>query len=59
MLKLYQTRPALHTTKKSPGFCITCGEIATTEALFKLQGAMIIQRYMTSVCQARGTDDSY
>ena len=36
MLMPYQTRPALHTTKKSPGFCITCGKIATTEALFKL-----------------------
>ena len=45
MLRPYQTRPALHTTKKSPGFCITCGGIATTEALFKLEGAMIIQRY--------------
>jgi hypothetical protein len=45
MLTPYQTRPALHTTKKSSGFCITCGKIATTEALFKLDGAMIIQRY--------------
>ncbi len=45
MLRPYQTRPALHTTKKSSGFCITCGEIATTEALFKLEGAMIVQRY--------------
>ena len=45
MLMPYQTRPAAHTTKKSPGFCITCGEIATTEALFKLEGAMIVQRY--------------
>jgi hypothetical protein len=45
MVRPFQTRPALHSTKKSPGFCITCGEIATTEALFKLEGAMIIQRY--------------
>ncbi|MFL6422274.1 MAG: hypothetical protein ACJ71D_07280 [Nitrososphaera sp.] len=45
MLKPYQTRPALNTTKKSAGFCIICGEIATTEALFKLEGATIIQRY--------------
>ncbi|MFL6338665.1 MAG: hypothetical protein ACJ718_06115 [Nitrososphaeraceae archaeon] len=45
MLKPYQTRPALNTTKKPAGFCIICGEIATTEALFKLEGATIIQRY--------------
>jgi hypothetical protein len=45
MLRPYQTRPASHTTKKSQGFCITCGEMATTEALFKLEGAMIVQRY--------------
>jgi hypothetical protein len=41
----YLTRSALHTTKNSTGFCITCGKIATTEALFKLDGATIIQRY--------------
>ncbi|HZB00095.1 MAG TPA: hypothetical protein VE308_03625, partial [Nitrososphaera sp.] len=45
LLKPYQTRPASHSTKKSQGFCIICGEMATTEALFKLEGAMIIQRY--------------
>jgi hypothetical protein len=45
MLRPHYTRPAFHPTKKSPGFCITCGGIATTEALFKLEGAMIIQRY--------------
>jgi hypothetical protein len=41
----YLTRSAIQTTKKSTGFCITCGKIATTEALFKLEGATIIQRY--------------
>jgi len=41
----YLTRSAIHTTKKSTGFCITCGKVATTEALFKLEGATIIQRY--------------
>jgi hypothetical protein len=45
MLKPYQTRPASHTTKKSTGFCINCGQMATIEALFKLEGAMIVQRY--------------
>jgi hypothetical protein len=42
----YIIRPAVvGATKKSSGFCITCAKIATTEALFKLEGAMIIQRY--------------
>jgi hypothetical protein len=45
MLRPYRTRSAIHTTKKSTGFCITCGKIATTEALFKLNGVTIIQRY--------------
>lgn len=43
--KPYQTRPALSSTKKAPGFCIVCGAAATTEALFRVQGAIIIQRY--------------
>ncbi len=34
-----------YTTKKSTGFSITCGKIAATEALFKMEGMTIIQRY--------------
>ena len=43
--KPFQTRPVLSSTKKAPGFCIVCGAPATTEALFKVVGAIIIQRY--------------
>ncbi|MGI0005728.1 MAG: hypothetical protein ACREAI_04880 [Nitrososphaera sp.] len=45
MKKPFQTRPTSLGTKKSPGFCVTCSAIATTEALFKLEDAIVIQRY--------------
>ncbi|HEU4822139.1 MAG TPA: hypothetical protein VFS97_01825 [Nitrososphaeraceae archaeon] len=45
MLIPYLTRSALHTTKKSTGFCITRGKITITEAFFKLEGATIVRRY--------------
>lgn len=44
-IRPYMTRPALSGTNKSPGYCIVCAGIATTEALFKLYGVVIIQRY--------------
>lgn len=45
VIKPYETRPASTGTKKASGFCIVCGKVATTEALFQLQDAVIIQRY--------------
>lgn len=45
VLKPFETRPARSSTKKASGFCVTCAAIATTEALFQLEGAVIIQRY--------------
>ena len=45
MVKPYETRPASSSTKKGPGFCIVCGKIATTEALFQLEDVVIIQRF--------------
>ena len=44
-MKPFETRPALHSTKKLPGFCIVCSAVATTEALFQLEDAQILQRY--------------
>lgn len=43
--KPFQTRPTSLGTKKSPGFCVTGSAVATTEALFKLEDAIVIQRY--------------
>ena len=45
MTKPYKTRAATVGTKGSTGFCVNCGAIATTEALFKVEGATVIQRY--------------
>ncbi|MGI0016599.1 MAG: hypothetical protein ACREBU_24515 [Nitrososphaera sp.] len=45
MVKPYLTRPAGIGTKKTVGFCIVCSAIATFEALFQLDEAVIIQRF--------------
>jgi hypothetical protein len=45
VMKPFETRPASVSTKKAPGFCIMCGKIATTEALFQLHEAQVIQRF--------------
>ena len=44
-MKPFETKPALSDPKKSPGFCVLCGEKATTQALFKLPDAIIVERY--------------
>jgi hypothetical protein len=45
VVKPYQTRPAVVATNKTPGFCITCSAVATTEALFKVEGVIMLRRY--------------
>ncbi len=42
MAKPFQTRPV---DPKKTGFCVLCGAQATTEALFKVPSASIIQKY--------------
>lgn len=32
-------------TKGGTGFCVVCAAVATTEALFKLEDAIVVQRY--------------
>lgn len=59
-IRPYQVRPALAGTKKSAGFCIICATVATTEALFQLDGAVIIQRYCdTCLSDAKYTTGSH
>lgn len=45
VVKPFQTRPASISTKKEPGFCVECSAIATTEALFKVAGVIMLRRY--------------
>ena len=44
-MKPSKTKPAQEDPKKSSGFCVLCGALATTQALFKITGAIIVQRY--------------
>jgi hypothetical protein len=55
MVKPFQTRSASNGTKKAPGFCITCSAVATTEALFQLEDAVVIQRF----CDKHIADANY
>ncbi|MEM3159963.1 MAG: hypothetical protein QXJ74_04185 [Nitrososphaera sp.] len=60
MAKPFQTRPAKAGTKGGTGFCVSCAAVATTEALFKLEGAIVIQRYCDSCLpQARYETSGY
>src|SRR5574341_735387 len=45
VVKPSQTRPATPGRKGSTGYCVSCSAVATKEALFKLEGAIVIQRY--------------
>jgi len=45
VVKPFQTRPASISTKKEPGYCVECSAVATTEALFKLTGVIMLRKY--------------
>ena len=45
MAKPVEKRPVTFGTKKNSGFCVSCSAVATTEALFKVPAAYVIQRY--------------
>lgn len=45
VIKPFETRPVSVSTKKLPGFCVKCSAVATTEALFQLEDAILVQRY--------------
>ena len=51
----FETRPEIISTKKLPGFCIVCSDVATTKAIFQLEDATIIWRY----CDKHLADASY
>lgn len=45
MLKPFQTRIATMKTSKVPMYCVICSAKATTEALFKLDECIVVQKY--------------
>jgi len=45
VLKPFQTRVATMKTSKVPLYCVICSARATTEALFQLEGCIVVQKY--------------
>jgi hypothetical protein len=45
VVKPFKTVPVEVNTKKTPGYCVICSRVATTHALFKGEGVVILQRY--------------
>lgn len=44
-MKPHSTRPLISEGKKLPGFCLQCGALATVQALFQIQDAVVLERY--------------
>ncbi len=45
MEKVFSTLRSLDEVSKNPKFCVSCGRIATQEALFNVGGAVLIEKY--------------
>ena len=45
MEKVFSSFRSFDDVGKNPKFCVTCGKTATKEALFNVDGAMLIEKY--------------
>jgi hypothetical protein len=45
MEKVFSTLRSFDDVSKNPKFCISCGRTATREALFNVDGAVLIEKY--------------
>ena len=45
MEKIFSTLRSFDEVSKNPKFCISCGHTATQEALFNVDGAVLIEKY--------------
>jgi hypothetical protein len=45
MEKVFSTLRSFDEVSKNPKFCISCGRIATQEALFNVDGAVLLEKY--------------
>jgi hypothetical protein len=45
MEKVFSSLRSIDDVGKNPKFCVTCGNMATKEALFDVGEAMIIEKY--------------
>jgi hypothetical protein len=52
MEKVFSTLRSFDDVGRNPKFCITCGNTATKEALFNVDGAVLLEKYCDT-CAAR------
>jgi hypothetical protein len=52
MEKVFSSLRSFDDVGKNPKFCVSCGNMATKEALFNLDGAILIEKYCDT-CAAR------
>jgi hypothetical protein len=45
MEKVFSSVRSFVDASKNPKFCVSCGNIATKEALFDVDGAVIVEKY--------------
>jgi hypothetical protein len=45
MEKVFSTLRSFDDVSENPKFCISCGRTATQEALFNVDGAVLIEKY--------------
>ena len=51
MEKTFSSFRSFDDVGKNPKFCVTCGNVATKEALFNVDGAMVIEKYCDSCAE--------
>jgi hypothetical protein len=45
MEKVFSSIRSIDEVGRNPKFCVTCGNIATKEALFNVDGAVLVEKY--------------
>ncbi len=56
MEKVFSSVRSIDDVDRNPKFCVTCGNTATKEALFNVDGAMLIEKYC-DICADREVID--
>jgi hypothetical protein len=51
MEKVFSSLRSIDDVSRNPKFCVTCGNIATKEALFNVDGAVLIEKYCDSCAE--------
>jgi hypothetical protein len=51
MEKAFSLLRSFVNVKENPKFCVSCGNMATKEALFNVDGAVLIEKYCDTCAQ--------